>query len=103
MAPPALVEQFEIFRKGGASRGGGWPLNLINEFKLEAVKEAFGHRVVPAIAAPADAATEPMFGDPLLVIPAGVLAGVIRMVDQAVCHRPQPELKFAVDELLAIH
>ena len=88
---------------GAASRGAGSPLILINEFKLEAVTKAFGHRVVPAIAALADAATEPMFGDPFLVILAGVRAGAIRMVNQAGCQRSPPELKFAGNMLFAIY
>ena len=63
MAAAAVMEQFEIFKDGGTGRGAGWPLNLINQFKLEAGKEAFGDRVVPAIAAPAHTATKTVFGE----------------------------------------
>ena len=51
MSATAVIEQLEIFENGGASLGAGLPLNLVNEFELEAGKETFGDRVVPAIAA----------------------------------------------------
>ena len=51
MAPTAVIEQFEVFENGGARLGAGPPLNLVDEFDLQACKEAFGDRVVPAIAA----------------------------------------------------
>jgi hypothetical protein len=43
-------------------------LNLVNEFELEAGKETFGNRVVPAIAAPAHTADDPVSGEQSLVI-----------------------------------
>ena len=81
MAPPAVIEEFEIFKDGGTGLGAGLPLNLINEFEFEAGKETFGHRVVPAIAAPAHAAAQPVPGEQLLIIPTGVLAATIRMMN----------------------
>src|ERR1039457_5326849 len=60
MAPTAVIEQFEVFENGGARLGAGPPLNLVDEVDLQACKEAFGDRVVPAIAAAAHAAANPV-------------------------------------------
>ena len=81
MSATAVIEQLEIFENGGASLGAGSPLHLVNEFELEAGKETFGDRVVPAIAAPAHAADDPVSGKQSLVISARVLAAAIRMVN----------------------
>ena len=81
MSAPAVIEQLEIFKDGGTSLGASPPLNPINEFELEAGKETFGHRVVPAIAAPAHAAAQSVPSELLLVIRARVLATAIRMVN----------------------
>ena len=81
MSATAVVEQLEIFKNRGAHLGTSSPLNLVNEFELEAGKETFGNRVVPAIAAPAHAAAQPVLSEQLLVIPARVLATAIRMVN----------------------
>ena len=75
MSATAVIKQLEIFKDGGAGGGAGWPLNLINQFELEGGKETLGDRVVPAIAAPAHAAAQPMLSEQLLVIPARVLTG----------------------------
>ena len=81
MYAPTVIEQLEIFENGGARIGAGSPLNLVNEFELEAGKETFGDRVVSAIAAPAHTADDPVGGEQPLVICARVLATAIRMVN----------------------
>ena len=73
MSAPAVIEQFDIFESRGTRLGASSPLNLVNEFELEAGKETFGNRVVPAIAAPAHAAAQTMAGEQLLVTPARIL------------------------------
>jgi hypothetical protein len=45
MAPPTVIEILEILKDGGTGVGASPPLNLINEFELEAGKETFGNRV----------------------------------------------------------
>ena len=73
MSATAVIEQLEIFKNGRAHLGTSSPCKLVNEFELEAGKETFGHRVVPAIASPAHAAAQPVLSEQLLVIPARVL------------------------------
>ena len=51
MAPPAVIEQFDVFKDRGAGRGARWPVALINQFRLQGGEKAFRHRVVPAITA----------------------------------------------------
>ena len=73
MSATTVIEQLDIFKNGGADFGASSPLNLVNEFGLEAGKETFGNCVVPAIAAPAHAAAQAVLGEQLLVIPARAL------------------------------
>jgi hypothetical protein len=56
-------------------------LNLVKEFLFEVGKEAFGDRIVPAIAAAAQAGAYPIVGEQSLLIPAGVLTPAIRRVN----------------------
>ena len=56
-------------------------MNVINQFKLEGGKEAFSHRVVPAITAPAHAAAQPILSEHPLIVPARVLANTVRMMN----------------------
>jgi hypothetical protein len=58
----------------GASLGADLPVNLIDQFELEAGKETFGNGVVPAITAPTHAAAQTVLGEQLLVIAARVLS-----------------------------
>jgi len=73
MSATTVIEHLDIFKKGGAHLGARSPLNLVNEFELEAGKEAFDNCVVPAIAAPAHSAAQAVLGEQLLVIPARAL------------------------------
>ncbi len=67
MAATAVIEQLKIFKNRRARLGPSSPLNLVNEFELEAGKETFGNCVVPAIAAPAHAGAQPVLSEQLLV------------------------------------
>src|ERR1700676_1978449 len=89
MAPTTVIEILEIFKDGGTGLGTSSPLNLVNEFELEAGKETFANRVVPAIAAPAHAAAQLVLSEQPLVIRARVLGGFKRSSQQNVlAHRP---------------
>src|SRR5262249_34787852 len=71
MAPAAVVESFDVFEHCAPGVGPGLPPAWVNQFDFERSEETLRHRVVPAVAAAAHAAPDPVQRQQLLVVVAG--------------------------------
>src|SRR5215510_8757065 len=85
MAPAAVVESFDVLEHRATGLDPGLPPAGVNQFDFERSEETLRHRVVPAVAAAAHAAPDPVQRQQLLVVVAGVLAATIRMMQQPWC------------------
>src|SRR6266542_6985237 len=77
-----VIEPLDVVEELGARRRPRLPRRVVDELDLQRGEEALGDRVVPAIAPAAHAAHDPMLGQRLLVVTAGVLTAAIRMMQQ---------------------
>jgi hypothetical protein len=76
-----IVPSFDVLEDGGASLSSRRK-GLICAFDLERAEKTFHGRVVKAIANPAHADLAVMSGEALLIDITGLLAAVIRMMEQ---------------------
>ena len=53
MFPCPIIEDFDIVKQALAGLGAGWIPFVIHQFGLQGFEEAFGHRVIIAVAGPA--------------------------------------------------
>ena len=73
MAPLAVVEELDVFEDCTTRLGSRAPLSLVHQFDFESGEEAFRHRIVPTVSAPAHAADDSVLGEQSLIFPARVL------------------------------
>src|SRR2546425_11778438 len=77
-----VVEPLDVVEELSARCRPRRPRRVVDELDLQRGKEALRDRVVPAIAPAAHAADDPMPGQGLAVVAAGVLTATIRMMQQ---------------------
>src|SRR5689334_1204354 len=75
MPPLAVVEHFDIFEHLVAAVSSSTPPAPIDQFDFECGEKTFRHRVVPAIAFTAHAASDAVYRQQLLIRVAGVTLG----------------------------
>src|SRR6476661_7327005 len=83
MATFAVVEDLQVLEEIRAGLGTRCPGALRYELDLQCREETFRHRVVPAVAAAAHAAHDPVCSEVSLIVRARVLTSTIGVVEQA--------------------
>src|SRR5215468_1391205 len=83
MAALPVVEDLQVLEDVRASVSARCPGALRDELDLQGREETLRDRVVPAVAAAAHAATDPVHREATLILLARVLTPAIRMVEQA--------------------
>jgi hypothetical protein len=62
VSPLTVVKQLDVFEHGATVLGVGAPPTAVHQLDFEGGKEAFRHRIVPAVAAAAHAAHDAVLG-----------------------------------------
>src|SRR5256712_14063741 len=88
MPPLPIVEELEVLEELGARRRPSGPGRVMDQLDFQRREEALGDGVVPAIAAAAHTAADPVLRQDPLVVAAGVLTAPIRMMQQTLGRAP---------------
>jgi hypothetical protein len=83
--PLAIVEDFDVFEDGGASRLGSRHRRAVDKFLLQGGEEALGDSVVPALAWAAKRLPDAVAGEGRAECFGGVLAATVGVEDETRC------------------
>jgi hypothetical protein len=83
VSPLAIVEDLDVLEEFPAGLLARlWPSSPRKQLRLQRAEETLHNSVVPTVAAPTHAGSEPMPGEPLAITSGGVLAAAVTVMEE---------------------